>query len=67
VEPLAVDLKTASKLASLSVRTLRRQISAGHLRSIRVGRRLLVPVASLRALLLPSSDAEGSNARNTSE
>jgi excisionase family DNA binding protein len=51
VEPLAVDVREAARLTSLSARTIRRYILLGRLRVVRVGRRVLVPVESLRALL----------------
>jgi excisionase family DNA binding protein len=51
MEPLAVDLREAARLTSLSVRTLRRYVRIGRLRVVRVGRRILVPIDSLKALL----------------
>lgn len=51
MEPLAVDVHEAARLTSLSARTIRRHIRLGRLRVVRVGRRLLVPMESLRALL----------------
>jgi excisionase family DNA binding protein len=48
VEPLAVDLREAARLTSLSVRTLRRHIRRGRLDVARVGRRVLIPMVALR-------------------
>jgi excisionase family DNA binding protein len=45
MEPLAVDVREAARLTSLSVFTIRRYIKRGALRAVRVGRRVLVPVA----------------------
>ena len=51
MEPIAVSIQEAARLTSLSVRTITRHIKAERIRGIRVGRRLLVPVASLQALV----------------
>jgi excisionase family DNA binding protein len=52
MEPLAVDIKEAARLTSLSTRTIRRYIKSGGIRPVvRIGRRLLIPLASLRALI----------------
>jgi excisionase family DNA binding protein len=48
MEPLAVDIREAGRLTSLSPRTIRRQIKAGRIRSVRIGTRLLVPFDALR-------------------
>lgn len=50
MEPIAVDVKEAARLTSLSVRSIRRYIGLGRLRVTRVGRRVLVSLASLRQL-----------------
>ena len=55
MEPLAVDLREASRLTSLSVRTLRRYAQTGRLSVVRLGRRILVPLESLRALVRSES------------
>ena len=55
MEPLAVDLREASRLTSLSVRTLRRYAQTGRLPVVRVGRRILVPLESLRTLVRSDS------------
>lgn len=51
MEPLAVDLREAARLTSLSVRTLRRYIRQNRLHVVRVGRRVVVPMAALRQFL----------------
>ena len=51
MEPLAVDVREASRLTSLSVRTIRRYIAGGRLRATRLGRRVVVPLNALRALI----------------
>ena len=51
MEPLAVDVKTAAQMTSLSARTIRRYVGLGRLGVVRVGRRILIPVASLKRLL----------------
>ena len=48
IQPLSVGLKRAAILSGLSERTLRYYASSGRLRVCRVGRRLLVPLSSLR-------------------
>jgi len=55
VEPLAVDIKEAARLTSLSVRTIRRYIKDSRIRAVRVGHRVIVPLDSLRALVSPGS------------
>jgi excisionase family DNA binding protein len=65
VEPLAVDVREASRLTSLSSRSIRRYIKTGRIRAVRVGHRLLVPMASLHELLSLES-AEGEVAGSTS-
>jgi len=51
MEPLAVDVRTAASLTSLSTRTIRRMISRGKLRSVRVGHRVLVEMTALKTLV----------------
>jgi excisionase family DNA binding protein len=51
MEPLAVDLREAARLTSLSMRSLRRYIKTGRIRGVRIGRRVLIPLDSLRRLL----------------
>jgi len=61
VEPLAVDVQEAARLTSLSQRTIRRYIQLGRLRAVRIGRRVLVPLESLRALLRVAQDTEAND------
>jgi excisionase family DNA binding protein len=51
MEPLAVDVREAARLTSLSQRTIRRYIWLGRLHAVKIGRSVLVPLESLRALL----------------
>lgn len=53
MEPLAVDVREAARLTSLSPYTIRRHIRKGALRAVRVGRRVLVPVGELQRLVGP--------------
>ena len=52
-EPLAYDLRTASRMAGVSAATLRRRSAEGALRTFRLGGngKRMVDAASLRALL----------------
>ena len=47
-EPRYISLAQAATLVSLSVRTLRRAIAAGHLRANRIGRLVRIDTAELR-------------------
>jgi excisionase family DNA binding protein len=49
--PLAVSVQEAAEMLGVSVFTVRRNIRKGLLRAVRIGRRVVVPVESLRALL----------------
>jgi excisionase family DNA binding protein len=51
VEPLAVSVKEAAELLGVSPFTIRRRIRSGALKIAHIGRRVVVPVDSLRALL----------------
>jgi excisionase family DNA binding protein len=51
MDPIAVDVNTAAKMTSLSPHTIRLYVRKGRLRVSRVGRRLLVPIESLRTLV----------------
>jgi excisionase family DNA binding protein len=52
MEPLAVDVREAARLTSLSTRTIRRYIKpGGPIRAVRCGRRVLVSMESLQDLL----------------
>jgi excisionase family DNA binding protein len=54
MEPLAVDIREAGRLLSLSSRTIRRHIRSGRIKAVRVGRRVLVPVKVLTEMVKPS-------------
>jgi excisionase family DNA binding protein len=52
MQPLAVDVREAARLTSLSTRTIRRYIKPdGPIRAVRCGRRVLVSLESLQDLL----------------
>lgn len=55
MEPLAVNVVTAAQMLSVSPRTVRRLLGT-RLRAVRIGRRILVPIDSLRELLLERRD-----------
>lgn len=70
MEPLAVDLREAGRLTSLSPRTIRRQIKAGRIRAVMLGRRVLVPISELRSLInskLEVNQGRGSSSAGRSE
>jgi excisionase family DNA binding protein len=50
-EPLAVDFKTAAKLTSLSVFTLRKYVREGRISGTKCGRRWLISMQELRRLV----------------
>jgi excisionase family DNA binding protein len=54
--PLAVSLDTAAEMTSLDLRTIRRQIDAGKLRSFKVGARRLIRVTDLEAFVAESAN-----------
>jgi excisionase family DNA binding protein len=58
MEPLAVDVREAARLTSLSPFTIRAYIRMGKIKVARCGRRLLVPMAELSRLV-----SEGTNGR----
>ena len=51
MEPLSVSVAEASRLLSVSPRTIRRYIRLGRIRVSRLGRRIVVPIDSLKTLL----------------
>jgi len=52
MEPLAVDVREAARLTSLSVHTIRAYCGKkGRIRAVRVGRRVLIPIAELERLV----------------
>ena len=52
-EILAVGVRDAGRLIGVGESKLRSMITAGQLRSIKLGGKRLVPMASLRALVAP--------------
>ncbi len=50
MEPLAVDVREAARLLSVSPHSIRRWIRTGRLHAIRLSRRVLVPVAECERL-----------------
>lgn len=61
MEPLAVDVREAARLTSLSVHTIRAYCGKKRrIRAVRVGRRVLIPIAELERLVregVPASQA----------
>lgn len=55
-QPLAVDIREAGRLTSLSPHTIRAYVRKGRIRAVRVGRRVLVPIESLQDLLRPANE-----------
>jgi hypothetical protein len=53
--PLAVSFTRAAELTSLAEITLRRLAQSGELKTVRVGRRTIVPMASLVSLVQTGS------------
>lgn len=51
MQTLAVSPKTGAKMVGLSLSSFRRQVRAGNIHAVKVGRRILVPVNSLEKLL----------------
>ncbi len=68
---LAVNARTAAEMVGLSLSSLRRQVRTGHIRAVKAGRRVLIPLNSLERFLQvdeypgptvpPSSKSEGGN------
>ena len=56
-QPLAMSVRDAARLAGISRASLYREISTRRLRTVKVGKRRLVPTEALRAWLdaLPAS------------
>jgi excisionase family DNA binding protein len=50
-QPLAVSFKEAAGLVSVSRNTLRRYAKSGRLRTVRLGRRRVIPFEALRELI----------------
>lgn len=50
-QPLTITIRRATEYSGLSVPTIERRIASGELESIKVGRRRLIKMASLRKML----------------
>jgi excisionase family DNA binding protein len=46
--PIAVGIKEAAVMIGVSPNTIRRQVAAGRLHTVRVGRRRVIPIDVLR-------------------
>lgn len=65
MEPLAVDIREAARLTSLSPHTIRAYIRKGkRIRAVRVGRRVLIPVAELERLVREGIRSNGNDGSN---
>jgi hypothetical protein len=51
IEPLSVNVDTAAKMTSLSPHTIRHYIKTNRLNVNRVGRRIVIPMESLKELI----------------
>jgi excisionase family DNA binding protein len=51
MERLAIDVPSAAEMLSVSQKTIRRMLRDGRLRAVRVGRRVVVTLESLRRLV----------------
>ena len=51
VKPMAVPVKTAAELLTVSEKTIRRMIKDGVIRPLRHGRLLRIPITQLQALV----------------
>lgn len=51
MEPIAVSVQRAAEMIDVSPFTIRKYVRLGKLRSVRVGRRVLVPVEALQDLI----------------
>lgn len=49
--PVALDVPTAAQLLQMSPRSVYRAVSSGDLPSLRIGRRVVVPTATLLVML----------------
>ena len=58
MEPLAVDVREAARLISVSPFSVRRYIKCGLLKATRIGRRVLVPVAECERIVREGISAE---------
>jgi excisionase family DNA binding protein len=61
MEPLAVDVREAARLLSVSPRSIRRWIKAGRVQAIRLSTRVLLPVTECERLAREGLAKERSN------
>jgi excisionase family DNA binding protein len=50
-EPLLVSVREAAEMLGVSIRTAAKLVDSGELRSLKIGRRRLVPVAAVHELI----------------
>ena len=67
MEPMAVSTKQAGELVGLSQRTIRRYIHAKRIRAVRAGRRVCVPLASLKEFLRVDNHPSAETLRRSEE
>lgn len=56
LEPLAVTVPEAARLLGVSAALVYEMIARGELKAVRLGRRLVVPIANLRELIGAGND-----------
>ncbi|MEZ5321294.1 MAG: helix-turn-helix domain-containing protein [Microthrixaceae bacterium] len=54
----ALSIRETAEVTGLSVSSVRRALAAGVLRSVKIGRRVVIPRASLDALLAPGTETD---------
>jgi excisionase family DNA binding protein len=62
---ITITMRRASEESGLSIRTIQYAIARGKLRSVRVGKRRLIPVRALEDFLLRGSESGESSASGT--
>lgn len=51
MEPLAVNVKEAARLTSLSIHTVRLYVNTGKIHAVRCGRRVLIPMTEIQRVV----------------
>ena len=51
MDPLAVNVREAARLTSLSIHTIRWYVSTGKIPATRIGRRIVIPIDGLQQLV----------------
>ena len=66
MQRLAYSVAEAAELTGLSKRTIAREIKRGHLRAVRVSRRVVIPAQALREFVgdVPSPSLEAAEVRH---